>query len=334
VTHAAVPPVPQGAAAPEEWRALESGAVVVRRDDSAALRLTGTGRVACLQGLVTCDVVKPGDGTRLFGALLTNKGMIVAPLWIARLEDQIVIELPAEAAPAVMDILVRSLPPRLCRAEDISPTHAAIGVYGARADEVLGRVLGQVPPAGGAAVASWANGRAVVAASVARGTAGWDVVLPVARARAFADDLLANGAVSGGAALLEVCRIEAGIPRLGAEIDDRTLPQEVRCEELGAISYTKGCYLGQETVARIHFRGHANRRLAALALDRAPPRAPLALLQDGRGVGRLTSAAWSNAVDAWIGLGVVRREIEDGASLQLDAGGEATLRLASWLRAP
>ncbi len=334
MTHAAVPPVPQGAAAPEEWRALESGAVVVRRDDSAALRLTGTGRVACLQGLVTCDVVKPGDGTRLFGALLTNKGMIIAPLWIARLEDQIVIELPAEAAPAVMDILVRSLPPRLCRAEDISPTHAAIGVYGARADEVLGRVLGQVPSAGGAALASWANGSAVVAASVARGAAGWDVVLPVALARAFADDLLANGAVSGGAALFEVCRIEAGIPRLGAEIDDRTLPQEVRCEELGAISYTKGCYLGQETVARIHFRGHANRRLAALALDRAPPRAPLALLQDGRGVGRLTSAAWSNTVDAWIGLGVVRREIEDGASLQLDAGGEATVRLASWLRAP
>jgi folate-binding protein YgfZ len=333
VTHAAVPPVPQGAAALEEWHALESGAVVVRRDDSAALRLTGTGRVACLQGLVTCDVVKPGDGTRLFGALLTNKGMIVAPLWIARLEEQIVIELPAEAAPAVMEILVRSLPPRLCRAEDISPTHAAIGVYGAHAGEVLGRVLGQVPTAG-ATLAPWASGSAVVATSVARGAVGWDVVLPAALSRAFVDDLLANGARTGGAALLEVCRIEAGIPRLGAEIDDRTLPQEVRCEELGAISYTKGCYLGQETVARIHFRGHANRRLAALALDRAPPRAPLALLRDGRGVGRLTSAAWSNTVDAWIGLGVVRSEIEDGASLQLDAGGEATVRLASWLRAP
>jgi folate-binding protein YgfZ len=333
VTHAAVPPVPQDAAAPEEWRALESGAVVVRRDGTSALRLTGTGRVACLQGLVTCDVVMPGDNTRLFGALLTNKGMIVAPLWIARLEDQIVIELPTEATPAVMEVLVRSLPPRLCRAEDISATHAAIGVYGARAAEVLERVLGQAPPAGAAHV-SWATSRAIIAVSVARGMVGWDIVLPAALSRAFADDLLANGARTGGATLLEVCRIEAGVPRLGAEIDDRTLPQEVRCEELGAISYTKGCYLGQETVARIHFRGHANRRLAALALDRAPPRAPLALLRDGRGVGRLTSAAWSNTVDAWIGLGVVRREIEDGASLQLDAGGEATVRLASWLRAP
>jgi folate-binding protein YgfZ len=232
-----------------------------------------------------------------------------------------------------MEILARSLPPRLCRAEDISQTHTAIGVYGARAGDVLGRVLGQAPAAG-AALAPFANGTAVVAASVARGAIGWDVVLPAALSRAFIDDLLANGARSGGAALLEVCRIEAGIPRLGAEIDDRTLPQEVRCEELGAISYTKGCYLGQETVARIHFRGHANRRLAALALDRAPPRAPLALLEGGRGVGRLTSAAWSNSVDAWIGLGVLRREVEDGASLQLDAGGEATVRLASWLRAP
>jgi folate-binding protein YgfZ len=335
VTHAAVPPVPQGAAAPEEWRALESGAVVIRRDDSAAVRFTGTGRVACLQGLVTCDVVKPGDGSRLFGALLTNKGMIVAPLWIARLDDQIVVELPAAGLAEVMEILSRSLPPRLCHAEDVSATHAVLGVYGAQAGDVLTRVLGQAPPApAGAALAPWASGQAVVAASVARGAAGFDVVLPVALARAFADDLLANGAVSGSPALLEVCRIEAGIPRLGAEIDDRTLPQEVRCEELGAISYTKGCYLGQETVARIHFRGHANRRLTALALDRAPPRVPVAMLLGGRAAGRLTSAAWSNSVDAWIGLGVVRRDIEDGASLQLETGGEATVRLSSWLRAP
>ena len=334
MTHAAVSPVPQGAAAPEEWRALDGGAVVIRRTDASVLRLTGTGRVACLQGLVTCDVVKPGDGARLFGALLTNRGMIVAPLWIARLKDQILVELPVDAVPGVLETLVRSLPPRLCRAEDIGGTHAALGVYGARAGDVLSRVLGAAPPAPGAALMPWANGQLAVAATVARGAPGWDVVLPAALVRAFHDDLLANGARSGSPALLEVCRIEAGIPRLGAEIDDKTLPQEVRCEELGAISYTKGCYLGQETVARVHFRGHANRRLAALALDRAPPRVPLALLENGRGVGRLTSAAWSNTVDGWIGLGVLRREVEDGASLQLDAGGEATVRLSSWLRAP
>ena len=232
-----------------------------------------------------------------------------------------------------MDVLNRSLPPRLCTAADITTTHAAFGVYGAQAGEVITRVLGQTPPAGAAAV-PWAGDSAAVAVSVARGAPGFDIVVPAPLARRFGDEAGAGGARAGSAALLEVCRIEAGIPRLGAEIDEKTLPQEVRCEELGAISYTKGCYLGQETIARLHFRGHANRRLAALALTAPPPRLPLALTHESKSAGRLTSAAWSDAVDAWVGLGVVRREVADATSVALEGGGEATVRLESWLRAP
>jgi folate-binding protein YgfZ len=333
VIEAAAHVVPPGAATPEEWRALETGAVVARRDDTAVLRLTGTGRVACLQGLVTCDVSAAGDGARLFGALLTNKGMIVTPLWIARLADRIELELPAAAAGAVMDVFLKSLPPRLCRAEDLTTTHAALGIYGPQAGDVLARLLGQAPPAG-AAAAPYADGEAVVGTSVARGLKGWDVILPVALARHFTDDALSDGALTGSGALLEVCRIEAGVPRLGAEIDERTLPQEVRYEELGALSYTKGCYLGQETVARLHFRGHANRRLAALALGRAPERLPAALTRGDQNVGRITSAAWSDAVDSWVALGIVRHEVADGEVLAIEGGGEATVRLAQWLREP
>jgi folate-binding protein YgfZ len=316
------------AVTPAEAEGLETGALVVARDGEARLRLTGTGRVACLQGLVTSDVVKPGDHARLFGALLTNKGMIVTTLWISRLADAILLELPEAGAVALREVFAKSLPPRLCRSEDQTGTTIALGLYGARAAEVLARVLGPFPT--GAAEIGYASGRVAVAPSVARGAPGFDLVVGSGLARALTDDLLTQGAAPGGSAVLERARILGGIPRLGAEIDDRTLPQEVRLEDLGAISYTKGCYLGQETVARLHFRGHANRRLAGLALQSPPPTLPAGLSRAGRTAGRLTSATWMPDLERWFALGVVRQELETGTELVTADGATATILADPW----
>jgi len=311
-----------------EAAALESSALVLVREGEARLRLTGSGRVACLQGLVTSDVVKAGEGSRSFGALLTNKGMIVAPLWISRLAEAILLELPGSALPAVHDVLARSLPPRLCRSEDVSGTTIALGLYGPQAAAVLTRVLGPFPA--GAAEVGDANSRVAVAPALLRGAPGFELVAGAGLARALMDDLLAQGASAGGIAVMERARILAGVPRLGAEIDERTLPQEVRYDELGAVSFTKGCYLGQETVARLHFRGHANRRLAGLALEVAPSDLPLELHAHDRSVGRLTSAAWMPDLGRWFGLGLVRRELEAGAELLAAGGGLVTLLADPW----
>jgi folate-binding protein YgfZ len=325
------PLVGPDAVPPADAAALDTRALAFVREGEARLRLTGSGRVACLQGLITSDVVKAGEGSRSFGALLTNKGMIVAPLWISRLAEAILLELPAAAAPAVQEVFARSLPPRLCRAEDVTGTTMAIGLYGPRAAEVLARVLGPFPA--GAAELAYASGRVAMAPAVLRGAAGFDLVAGAGLARALLDDLLVQGAVPGVSAALERARILAGIPRLGAEIDERTLPQEVRFEELGAVSFTKGCYLGQETVARLHFRGHANRRLAGLALDAAPPALPHELLAQERSVGRLTSAAWMPDLGRWFALGVIRRELEPGAEVRTAAGTPATVLQDPWAAA-
>jgi folate-binding protein YgfZ len=315
-----------------ERQALTRGAVVARRAHAAVLRLTGGGRVTCLQGLVTCDVAKPGDHAHLFGALLTPKGMIVAPLWISRLPDALWLETPAASFPPLHEVLTRSLPPRLCRAENVTPVTAAIGVYGPRSGELVARVLGAHLVASTVAV-PYANGTVVVAHSVARGPAGYDILLPVAMARALEDDLLGRGAAPASPALLEEARILGGVPRLGAEIDERTLPQEVRYEELGALSYTKGCYLGQETVARLHFRGRAQRRLAALALETAPAAVPQELRLGDAGVGRLTSAAWDDDAQGYRALGLIRRDVADGAVLDVVGGGRATVLPGPWAAA-
>jgi folate-binding protein YgfZ len=308
----AVPVVRRGDVMPEERAALTDGAVLMRHTGTTLLRLTGTGRVACLQGLVTSDVSR-GAGSQ-FSALLTAKGMVVAPLWIAIRADDIVLALPAAASPAVRDVLGRTLPPRLCRFDDVTELLVSFGVYG---------------PEAAAALADAPGDRL---AAVARGAPGFDCLVPAELAEPFAEQVGA-AATGGGAALLEECRVLAGIPRLGAEIDDRTLPQEVRLDDLGAISYTKGCYLGQETVARLHFRGHANRGLVLLVLDAEPVAPPAELVSGGKAAGRLTSVAWSEELDAYVALAVVRREVEDGAEVALPGGGSAVVRRDRWVRA-
>lgn len=328
----AVPFVPRGAVSAEARRALATGAVAARHGGLARFRFSGAGRVASLQGLVTADVDGPGDGAHLFGALLTPKGMIVAPLWITRLADAILVAAPAEAAPAVREVFTRTLPPRLCRAEDVTDATATIGVYGPRAAAALSAAApGDLPPPGRAAELRAGDARIIAAHVVGHGVAGFDLVVPAPTAEPLLAALQWHGAATAEPALLEERRILAGVPRLGAEIDDRTIPQEVRFDELGGVSYTKGCYLGQETVARVHFRGHPNRTLVGLALGGTTAAAlPEKLLDRDRDVGHLTSVAWLEQAGQYVGLAVVRREIQMGATLSRPCSADAIVHPLPW----
>lgn len=301
----------------EDWRALQEGTVLVVRTAEARFAVSGKGALACLQGVVTNDLNAVPDGARSFGALLTQKGMIVTPLWIERESAAaFVIEAPLAAAATLRDTFAKLLPPRLCSWQDVTDATVGIGLYGPGAETLAPGAPAPLRPA------------------VVRGAAGFDGRLPAQAVPEFAARMARAGAAGGTQALMDSCRILAGIPSLGAEIDDRTLPQEVRLEELGAISYTKGCYLGQETVARLHFRGHANRRLVLLVLDDEPAATPLELAHEGKVVGRLTSACWSQELDAWIAQALLRREVEDGADLELPSGSGAVVRTDRWLRDP
>lgn len=320
------------AVAPAERLALAAGAVAVARSDRARFRLTGAGRLECLQGLVTCDVQGLAPRRRTLGALLTPRGMVVSLLCVTRLPEALLVEVPASAAASVADVFARSLPPRLCRFEETSAELVAVGIYGPAAAPALAATVEGAPPSEPGEVAAARRGAADVltARVVARGLNGFECTVPTGEATALLTDLLAAGAVAGTAALLEERRILAGFPRLGAEIDDRTLPQEVRLDQLGAVSFTKGCYVGQETVARVHFRGHANRQLLGVELEREPASLPLEIHDAGRAGGRVSSACWWAKVEAWVGLAVVRRELEAGGRVTLADGSAATLRPLPW----
>lgn len=307
--------IPRDAVSPAEWQALEHHTVVHVRAGEARFAVTGKGALLCLQGLVTCDLVKAPDRSRHYAALLTSKGMIVSPLWIERQTvERFVVEAPAGGGDALREILATSLPPRLCTWAETSSGTTGVGWYGAHlGDNAIG-----FPGA---------------VRAVARGTPGLEGAPVSEAADALVGSLVRGGAVRASDALMESCRIFAGIPALGSEIDGKTLPQEVRGDELGAISYTKGCYLGQETVARVHFRGHPNRRLALLVLDAEPEQPPVDASRDGKVVGRLTSTAWSDELDAWAGQAVLRRDVADGATLEV-GGTVAVVRVDRWLREP
>jgi len=138
------------------------------------------------------------------------------------------------------------------------------------------------------------------------------------------------GAVAASVEVMNTLRVESGFPEWGVDMDENTLPQEANLDEMHAVSYTKGCYIGQETVARIHFRGHVNRSLRRLRFSNGviPPRG--AVLQDAehRGIGDVRSTARSER-DGAIGIGMVRREVDDGQAIDVHWEGGATTAIVT-----
>src|SRR5438034_980783 len=309
-----------GAVSPARLAALRTGAVMARAE-AAVVTLTGPGAVTAAQGLLTNDVDKPGDGAFVYGALLTPKGMIVVDAWVARLGATMSFAVAAQGRERALAIFTRSVPPRLARLADRTAELAVYRLAGPNALAVAEAAGLPVPSAPGGVVEAPGG-----TSEIARATEGapftLQLAVPIAETEVQSARLAAAGAVPVDAATLELARILAGWPRLGAEVDDKTIPQEVRYDELGGVSYTKGCYTGQETVSRLHFRGHPNRYLRGLLFDAEPPATPAdgwsAVTDDEREVGRVTSIAWlpdggGSLLGRWIGLAVLRREVPVGA---------------------
>jgi folate-binding protein YgfZ len=168
-------------------------------------------------------------------------------------------------------------------------------------------------------------------------TASFDLFVPTNSLGAVADKLIAAARAAGGRACgwqaMEMARIEAGIPRFGADMDDSNIPLECGIESR-AVSYDKGCYIGQEVINRIHSVGHVNRELRGLRLAEDLKSLPVKgdkLLHGGKEVGYITSAVSSPALQANIALGYVRREVNQvGTELtSLTANGEITARVVA-----
>jgi len=296
---------------------VRRGAVLVPTTP-VVIRVSGPGALACLQGLLTNDLEKPGDGSLVYGALLTPKGMIVADAWVLRQGDTLTLVIPSSGHAAAVGIFTRQLPPRLARATDLTGQATVAWLVGGEGFHVLAKAGVGVPDAAGRVtsiggdLSPVALALAPEAAPFAALAAGLTPAVEPVMAR-----LLAAGAVPGDETDIHVCRVLSGWPALGVEIDERTLPQEVRYDEIGGVSYTKGCYTGQETVARVHFRGHTNRELRGLRWSDTGPLEDRSVRYGEKEIGSVRSTL--TVEDRRLGLGVLRREVGPGEAVT--AGG-------------
>ena len=296
--------------------ARHGAAVVVT--SPAVFRIDGPGALQCLQGLLTNDLQKPGDHSLVYGALLTPKGMIVVDYWVARTPDSFTLVAPASGRAASLDLFARQLPPRLARVHDLTGDTRVAWLIGEHAFQSLVKAgLGPLPEsAGRVTVIDTVRGRLIVGLGTDVAPFAGMLIGPEPAIQLALDALRPAGIETGDESLLEAARILAGWPKLGAEIDERTLPQEVRYDQIGGVSYTKGCYTGQETVARLHFRGHTNRELRGLRWDTTAPLTGASVVAGAREVGTIRSTLELD--DRTVGLALLRREVAVGDTV--DAG--------------
>jgi len=305
-----------------EYEALRQFAVVFDRSHRGRLRLTGAKAGEMLTGLVTNDVVALAPGQGQYAAALTAKGKILADLRIFREESSYLVDSPPRATEGWLATIRKYVNPRLAPYTDESVTTRDLGVFGTAARLVVGEMtgvnssaLGILPPYHHVAV--MIDGARVLVARVPDlELEGFEIFAPAEAYDLLWARALAARATPGGLETWEIARVEAGRPEWGVDIDESTLPQEANLEELHAISYTKGCYTGQETVARVHFRGHVNRHLRGLrtASSEPPVRGAKLLDATGKEVGDVRSTAPSPRLGG-LAIGMVRREIELGAAL-------------------
>lgn len=288
------------------------------------LEVRGADRVRWLDGMLTNDVTRlaPGpDASGCYAMLLTHQGRIVADLHVTLHDDAFWLDVHRDAMAALVERLEHHIIADDVALHDASSRFEWLGVEGCAASAVVTAAAGRELAL---AADCWAPielaGSAV--AVVRWGTSGSDgyrLLVPAGCGAAVAEVVAAAGRplgiVEAGSAALEVMRVEAGIPRFGAELDASVLPAEAGLER--AISQTKGCYIGQEVVARMASRGRSSHRLVGLRFDTEAPPVGAAVRADAKEIGEVTSVATSARLGP-IALAFVRSaHAVDGARVQV-----------------
>ena len=283
-------------------RLLTEEVALVDRSERGKLALTGAQAKELLSGQVTNDIEALSPGAGCYAALLTNKGKMVADLRVLDTDDELWLDTERVALQALFDTLRRGAVGWDAELHKRTLQQALLSLVGPQAGQAAGAELG---PEHANRHAQLGGADVVLVAT----DMGVDIVCAAEdaeRVRAALDVPVVPEAAA------EVLRVESGRPRYGLDLDDATIPQEAGLNER-AVSFTKGCYVGQETVARLFYKGKPNRHLRGLRLS-APVPTGTALVLGEREVGRVGSSVVSPRFGP-IGLAIVRREASVGDEL-------------------
>jgi folate-binding protein YgfZ len=283
----------------DERRALRAGALLHPRPDLAVFAVTGRERATWLNGIVTADVGSLARGTGAFGLAVGKTGKILADLWILPTENALLVVLARALLPVLQEHLRRYLIMEDAEVGEALP-RAVLFAHGPLSREVVA-----LAPSLGAegAMVDW-TGQGNAAVFVAEGSD--------AEGRGLLGTVVAHLASNGARATVasdaawEALRVELGVPRMGVDFDGQNLPHEASLEQV-AVSFTKGCYLGQEAIVMLERRGHAKKRLTRISVEGAEPLAAGAEIHVGNDlVGAVTSATRDPEGTGTLALGYVK----------------------------
>ena len=319
--------VQEFSSADSEYWALQKSAGLIDLSCSGIFELKGDDRTRFLHGMVTNDIKSLTPGGGCHAAFLSPQGRMTADLRVFCAEDSLILTTePAvreQFGPALRKYIIGDRSVLIDRSEEL----AVLSLQGPKASELLASMLSQPLPLKLPYdhFESTLAGAKIRICRVDRTRAGgFDLIVERQNLGLVWHLILENGKNEGvqpvGFESFNVHRIEAGIPWYGLDIDEHTLPIEAGLEK-DAISFNKGCYIGQESVARITYRGHVNRKLIGLSLsgDRPPSKGDK-ISKDGQEVGWVTSSAYSPNLKIAIALGYLRREVlEPGTAVFIES---------------
>jgi folate-binding protein YgfZ len=301
-----------------EHQALREAAGVLDLSFRGRVCLTGADRVRFLHGQVTNDVKQLGLGQGCYSALTTAKGKLQSDLSIFCLQDELLLDFEPGLTATVTQRLEKYIVADDVQVVDVTPHYGLLGVQGPKAEAII-RATGlfsEIPgqPLASVKISDATLGEVYLMNHARLGSSGFDLFVPFAALEAAADKLLAAaqsfGGRAGGWSAFEIARVEAGVPRFGADMDETNIASECGIEAR-AISYNKGCYIGQEVLNRIHSIGHVNRELRGLRLAGGVQMLPVRgdkLFHGNKEAGFITSAVFSPTLNCGVALGYVRRE--------------------------
>jgi folate-binding protein YgfZ len=300
------------------------GAGVLDLSSRGLLSVAGSEAIQFLNGLITNDM-KTLAANHWMPAVFPNvQGRLIASVRVARLkDDEFLIDTEAATYEVVSTTLKRFTFAGDFRVEELSPGTIELSVQGRQAERIVQQTLGAEAARidrDQAIELNWSGKQLIVIRATHTGEDGFDIVVKTEEAAELRKALLAAGAVPVSDEALEVLRIEAGIARHGIDMDETNVVSETNLDD--AVSFTKGCYIGQEIIARIKYRGHVAKKLTGIKFASQVPveRGAALLSKEGKEVGRLTSVAFSSALNRTVALGYVKYDyLAEGT--ELTAGG-------------
>jgi folate-binding protein YgfZ len=252
------------------------------------IRVTGSEATQFLNGLITNDIKNATEDSWLPAVFPTVQGRLLGAVRIARQDSGFLIDTEAASHEVVLKTISRFTLAGDFHVSDVSTEIALLTVQGKRAPDVIKDI------------------DAKIIRATHTGEDGFDLLTEASNVSSVIEKIIAAGAQPVSPEVLEILRIEAGIPRHGQDMDESNVVLEANLDD--AISYTKGCYLGQEIIIRIKHRGHVAKKLTGLKFDIPVESGATITAEDGKEIGRVTSATYSPKLESPIALGYVRYE--------------------------